>query len=160
MAASNTLKILQTKPNFSKTKNIRRKLIPVLKSHDQDLSSKQHLFWGWSVPLSVTFFLLCSKYRYSKFKYIEKVKFNILVQKRNSMDFHLSSPFLQVEKIMSQCLFLTSIWKKSAIKIWNVMKCIYYHNYFLGDYLQGVLPAQAQKSKFFEKNCCITRTDR
>ena len=53
MAASNTLKILLTKPNFSKTKNIRRKLIPVPKSHDQNLSSKQHLFWGWSIPLSL-----------------------------------------------------------------------------------------------------------
>ena len=52
MAVSNTLKILQTKPNFSKTKNIRRKLIIVPKSHDQDLSSKQHLFWGWSIPLT------------------------------------------------------------------------------------------------------------
>ena len=48
------LKILQTKPNFSKTKNIRRKLIPVPKSHDQALSPKQHLFWGWSIPLNVS----------------------------------------------------------------------------------------------------------
>ena len=53
MVASNTLKILRTKPNFSKTKNIRRKLIPVPKSRNQDLSSKQHLFWDWSVPLSL-----------------------------------------------------------------------------------------------------------
>ena len=52
MAASTTLKILQTKPNFSKTKSIRRKLIPIPSSHDQDLSSKQHLFGGWSVLLN------------------------------------------------------------------------------------------------------------
>ena len=52
MAASNTLKILETRPNFSKTKHFKRKLIPVPKSRDQDLSSKQHLFWDWSVPLT------------------------------------------------------------------------------------------------------------
>ena len=32
--------------------------------------------------------------------------------------------------------------------------------YFLAYYPHGVLPAQAQKYKFFEKNRCITRTDR
>ena len=32
--------------------------------------------------------------------------------------------------------------------------------YFLADYLHGVQPAQAKKCKIFEKNRCITRTDR
>ena len=41
MAASNMLKILQTKPNISKTKNIRRKLIPVPKSQTIRLTAKQ-----------------------------------------------------------------------------------------------------------------------
>ena len=45
---------LQRSFYLTSPKNIRKKLIPVLNSGNRDLSSKQHLFWGWSVPLSNT----------------------------------------------------------------------------------------------------------